>query len=86
MPRKPVVSVVMPCLNEALTLGGCIAEARDALWAADIPFEIIIADNGSTDGSVDIAVALGPRLSGSMSEGTERHWLPDFPRRVVSLF
>jgi glycosyltransferase involved in cell wall biosynthesis len=56
------VSVVMPCLNEADTLGICIDKAQQALVGAAIAGEIIVADNGSTDGSQAIAVARGARL------------------------
>lgn len=56
------VSVVMPCLNEAETLGTCINKAREALTDFQIEGEIIVADNGSTDGSDNIAEQLGARL------------------------
>jgi hypothetical protein len=56
------VSVVMPCLNEADTLGACIARARRALDDNRIVGEIIVADNGSDDASRQIAVASGARL------------------------
>jgi len=56
------VSVVMPCLNEADTLGTCIRKAQQALRDAGISGEIIVADNGSVDGSPDIARQLGARL------------------------
>ena len=56
------LSVVMPCLNEAETVGTCIQKAQQAIEAADIAGEVIIADNGSTDGSVEIAEALGARV------------------------
>ena len=46
------LSVVMPCLNEADTLETCIAKARGALDDAGIAGEIVVADNGSRDGSV----------------------------------
>jgi glycosyltransferase involved in cell wall biosynthesis len=53
------VSVVMPCLNEADTLAACIEKAQRALSAHHIQGEIIVADNGSTDGSPAIAARLG---------------------------
>src|SRR5262245_15297529 len=56
------VSVVMPCLNEADTLEDCIRQARRALQENNIPGEVIVADNGSTDGSRAIAVRMGARL------------------------
>ena len=56
------VSVVMPCLNEADTLAVCIEKAQRALSENKIVGEIIVADNGSTDGSQAIAHRLGARL------------------------
>jgi glycosyltransferase involved in cell wall biosynthesis len=58
----PEVSVVMPCLNEARTIAGCIREAQAAFAAAGIAGEVVIADNGSTDGSQDLATAAGARV------------------------
>ena len=55
----PEVSVVMPCLNEADTLAVCIGKAFKAFTAAGIEGEVIVADNGSTDGSQAIATAAG---------------------------
>jgi glycosyltransferase involved in cell wall biosynthesis len=55
----PEVSVVIPCLNEADTLGSCIRKAQQALSEAGIQGEVLVADNGSTDGSVEIATGLG---------------------------
>ena len=60
--KRPRVSVVMPCLNEALTLAACIAEARAGLAAAGVSGEVVIADNGSTDGSVEIATKHGANV------------------------
>ena len=56
------VSVVMPCLNEAETLGVCVEKAQRALREAGIAGEVIVADNGSTDGSQAIAERLGARV------------------------
>jgi glycosyltransferase involved in cell wall biosynthesis len=49
------VSVVMPCLNERLTLRTCIEKAKASLAAGGVNYEIVIGDNGSTDGSQQIA-------------------------------
>ncbi|MCW3097752.1 MAG: arnC 1 [Chthonomonadaceae bacterium] len=56
------LSVVMPCLNEADTLAICIEKAQRALRDHNIVGEIVIADNGSTDGSQEIATRMGARV------------------------
>jgi glycosyltransferase involved in cell wall biosynthesis len=56
------VSIVMPCLNESDTLETCIRKAHAALDRASIRGEVIVADNGSTDGSIEIAEAQGARV------------------------
>jgi glycosyltransferase involved in cell wall biosynthesis len=56
------LSFVMPCLNEAETLASAIRNAREFLAAKGIDGEIIVADNGSTDGSPEIARAAGARV------------------------
>ena len=53
------LTIVMPCLNEAETLAACIQKARLGLERAGVRGEILIADNGSTDGSVAIAREAG---------------------------
>src|SRR5438309_6617048 len=58
----PEVSVVMPCLNEARTVGRCIDKAMQALDEMLIQGEVVIADNGSTDGSQEIAREHGARV------------------------
>jgi glycosyltransferase involved in cell wall biosynthesis len=56
------VSIVMPCLNEAQTLARCIQTAQRALDEGGFEGEVVVADNGSTDGSVAIARELGARV------------------------
>ncbi len=56
------LSVVMPCLNEAETLGPCVVQALDTLRKHGIRGEVVIADNGSTDGSIEIATQAGARV------------------------
>lgn len=56
------LSIVMPCLNEAETLAICIQKAQSYLQQQEIVGEVIIADNGSTDGSREIASSCGARV------------------------
>jgi glycosyltransferase involved in cell wall biosynthesis len=56
------LSIVMPCLNEAETIGTCVDKAWAALRQSGIDGEVIVADNGSTDGSQQIAIDRGARL------------------------
>lgn len=65
----PEVSVVIPCLNEADTLAVCIDKAMRAFRRHGIRGEVIVADNGSTDGSQEIAVRLGARLVPVQAKG-----------------
>jgi glycosyltransferase involved in cell wall biosynthesis len=58
----PELSVVMPCLNESETLGTCIQKAQAFLHQCKIQGEIIVADNGSADGSQEIAMLMGARV------------------------
>src|SRR5437016_950459 len=56
------VSVVIPCLNEANSLGICVEKAQKAFAEAGLRGEVVVADNGSTDGSIDIAEKVGARV------------------------
>jgi glycosyltransferase involved in cell wall biosynthesis len=56
------LTVVMPCLNEAATVGGCVNKARGAMERHGIRGEVVVADNGSTDGSQQIAAEAGARV------------------------
>jgi len=60
---EPVdLTILMPCLNEAETLARCIEKAKQGLARSGVRGEIVIADNGSTDGSQAIAESLGVRV------------------------
>src|SRR5580693_4201962 len=61
-PDELEVSVVMPCLNEALTVGKCVSKAVATLKKLGVAGEVIVADNGSTDGSQALATASGARV------------------------
>ncbi len=63
------LSIVMPCLNEARTVGRCVAKAIAYLDAHRIKGEVIVADNGSVDGSQKIAASLGARVVPVASKG-----------------
>lgn len=63
------LSVVMPCLNEADTLETCVTKAQRAMREAGIHGEVVVADNGSTDGSVEIAERLGARVVAVVERG-----------------
>jgi glycosyltransferase involved in cell wall biosynthesis len=63
------LSVVMPCLNEAETLAICIQQAKAALARASIVGEVIVADNGSSDGSQEIAKQAGARVIAVEAKG-----------------
>jgi glycosyltransferase involved in cell wall biosynthesis len=56
------LSIIMPCLNEAETLATCIRKAQRFLAESRIPGEVVVGDNGSTDGSQAIGQALGARV------------------------
>jgi glycosyltransferase involved in cell wall biosynthesis len=60
--EQPELSILMPCLNEAETLATCIRKAQSAMTRNAIHGEVVIADNGSTDGSQEIARSLGARV------------------------
>lgn len=59
----------MPCLNEADTVGACVEKARRALEDARIPGEVIVSDNGSSDGSQEIARTRGARVVSVRARG-----------------
>lgn len=56
------LTILMPCLDEAETLAVCIKKAQSFIKQHNIDGEVVIADNGSTDGSIEIAESLGARV------------------------
>jgi glycosyltransferase involved in cell wall biosynthesis len=60
--NRTELSILMPCLNEAETLATCIKKAQKALEDLNVNGEVVVADNGSTDGSPEIAASLGARV------------------------
>jgi glycosyltransferase involved in cell wall biosynthesis len=65
----PELSILMPCLNEASTVGTCVTKALTWLQRNAIDGEVVVADNGSTDGSQAIAARLGARVVSVPSRG-----------------
>ena len=63
------VTILMPCLNESATIATCIAKARAFLSRANIHGEVLVSDNGSTDGSQAIAQGLGARVIAAEQRG-----------------
>ena len=68
-PEPIELSIVLPCLNEAETLATCIQKARLGLERAGVSGEVLVADNGSTDGSVAIAEKAGARVVAVKEKG-----------------
>lgn len=60
--REAEISILMPCLNEVLTLPPCLEKAQRFLEEHGISGEVIVADNGSTDGSIELAESLNARV------------------------
>jgi glycosyltransferase involved in cell wall biosynthesis len=67
--RRATVSIVIPCLNEANTIGAVVDTARAALSDTGIPGEVVVADNGSGDNSKAIAAAHGARVVEEHTKG-----------------
>jgi glycosyltransferase involved in cell wall biosynthesis len=73
-----LVSVVIPCLNEAQNIEQCIATARAAMEEAGIAGEVVVADNGSIDGSAALAEAAGARVVHEPHRGYGNAYLAGF--------
>jgi glycosyltransferase involved in cell wall biosynthesis len=63
------LTILMPCLNEAKTIGSCINKAKDWISKNAVQAEILISDNGSIDGSQEIALDLGARVINAPDKG-----------------
>src|SRR5215471_1424603 len=63
------LSVVLPCLDEADTVATCVSKALKWMHEAGVSGEVVVADNGSTDGSPELALAAGARVIGVRRKG-----------------
>ena len=72
------VTVVIPCLNEAESIERCVRAASDALQAGGLAGEVVVADNGSDDGSPDLARAAGARVVHEPRRGYGSAYLAGF--------
>jgi glycosyltransferase involved in cell wall biosynthesis len=76
--REPLVSVIMPCLNEAEGVGVCVEKALRAMAELGVDGEVVVVDNGSTDGSPEIAAAAGARVVHETRRGYGSAYLRGF--------
>src|SRR5262245_54898238 len=76
--REVVVSVVLPCLNEAAGVGTCVEKVRRALDEMGVPGEVVVVANGSTDGSGEIATRAGARVVHERRRGYGAAYLRGF--------
>jgi glycosyltransferase involved in cell wall biosynthesis len=74
----PEVSVVIPCLNEAENIEACVRLSLEAIAAAGLHGEVIVADNGSDDGSAELAAAAGARVVPEPRRGYGSAYLAGF--------
>jgi glycosyltransferase involved in cell wall biosynthesis len=76
--HMPLVSVVIPCLNEAENIEACVTAARTALDAMDVPGEVVVADNNSEDDSARLAEQAGARVVVERRRGYGSAYLAGF--------
>jgi glycosyltransferase involved in cell wall biosynthesis len=72
------ITVLIPCLNEAETIAECVQQARSALDDASLEGEVIVVDNGSTDGSRELAASAGARVVDAPERGYGSAYLAGF--------
>jgi glycosyltransferase involved in cell wall biosynthesis len=75
---EPLVSVVIPCLNEAENIVSCVTAAREALSRMGVPAEVVVADNNSEDDSAQLAEAAGARVVVERRRGYGSAYLAGF--------
>jgi glycosyltransferase involved in cell wall biosynthesis len=78
VPAEPLVSVVIPCLNEAVNIEACVASARKALADAGLAGEVLVVDNGSEDDSAALATGAGARVVSEPRRGYGSAYLAGF--------
>jgi glycosyltransferase involved in cell wall biosynthesis len=74
----PLISIVIPCLNEAESIAECVRRARRTLDEHGLAGEVVVADNGSTDGSRELAEAAGARVVRERRRGYGSAYLAGF--------
>src|SRR5215467_4757796 len=75
---QPLLSVVIPCLNEAASIERCVELARNTLDDNHLSGEVIVVDNGSTDGSAELAERAGARVVREQRRGYGSAYLAGF--------
>jgi glycosyltransferase involved in cell wall biosynthesis len=77
-PKAASVTVLIPCLNEAETIAECVRLARTALDDAGFAGEVVVVDNGSMDGSAELAAGAGARVVNETRRGYGSAYLAGF--------
>ncbi len=75
---RPLVSVVMPCLNEEAAIGACIQKIQETFAQANLSGEVVVCDNGSSDRSVEIAERMGARVVHQTERGYGNAYIMGF--------
>lgn len=83
---NPLVSVIMPCFNEAKAIGICIGKIKKVCSESNINVEIIVSDNGSTDNSVAIAEGMGVKVVHQPLRGYGNAYLKGFANAKAKYF
>ena len=78
VPAEPLVSVVIPCLNEEINIETCVTSAREAMAQAGISGEVVVVDNASEDRSAELAANAGARVVSERRRGYGSAYLAGF--------